>query len=497
MRSVIGGSVNTYRTSVSYTGPGDVVAGAVAWWGLRAYSSSARGANAVRIRRTSDNAEQDFVTLSNGSLDRVSMLSFLSGTEGRIVTLYDQSGNSRPVTQATAGNQPIVNLTGFGLTPVLLLHMDGADASTTFTDSSGRGHTVTANGNAQIDTAQSVFGGESGLFDGTGDYLTLDGSSDFAFGLGDFTIDFRFRINSAGTQVLFDGRGSGQAGARPMMYTTANNLRYFTNGSDQIAGTTTLATNTWYHAALTRRSGSTRLFLDGIQEGSTYVDTNDYLAGTIAPYIGADGNSPGANAFNGWIDELRIIKGAAAWTGNFTPPTAAYSVGDDKVVAEFVTASSHKLACTSPTITQSQPYTFQSVAYVYENTGLDQVIVGAVGIVSGYRASVGDAAYSYAGTHLVATASNKQWHSIGSVFNSTSSDLNIDGTVSTGDAGTGGLSASALYVGNVQDIALLGGLIGETGIWPSDFSSTQSSNMASNQRDYWGFGSYTGPEDVL
>ena len=67
---------------------------------------------------------------------------------------------------------------------VALLHMDGADTSTTFTDESGK--TWTANGNAQIDTAQSVFGGASGLFDGTGDYLSasdhadwqLDGGSD-------------------------------------------------------------------------------------------------------------------------------------------------------------------------------------------------------------------------------------------------------------------------------------------------------------------------------
>jgi len=69
----------------------------------------------------------------------------------------------------------------------LLLHMDGADGSTTFTDEAG--HTVTANGNAQIDTAQNVFGGASGLFDGSSGYLTVPDSEDWNFGTGDFTFD--------------------------------------------------------------------------------------------------------------------------------------------------------------------------------------------------------------------------------------------------------------------------------------------------------------------
>jgi len=76
----------------------------------------------------------------------------------------------------------------------LLLHCDAADASTTFTDSSAAGHNFTAAGNAQIDTAQFKFGTSSALFDGTGDYINdATGSSDFAFGTGDFAVDFWVR----------------------------------------------------------------------------------------------------------------------------------------------------------------------------------------------------------------------------------------------------------------------------------------------------------------
>ncbi len=80
----------------------------------------------------------------------------------------------------------------------LLLHMDGTDGATTFPDSSPSARTVTVNGNAQVDTAQSVFGGASALFDGTGDFLTVPEAADFDIATGDFVIDFRWRTSSLG-----------------------------------------------------------------------------------------------------------------------------------------------------------------------------------------------------------------------------------------------------------------------------------------------------------
>jgi hypothetical protein len=109
----------TPEGSASYVGPGDIVSGATAWFGLRAYSNATIGANAIRIRRVSDNAEQNFVTLADGSLDVASIATFIAATTGRVVTLYDQTGNGRHVTQATAGNQPQIILSGLGSLPVL------------------------------------------------------------------------------------------------------------------------------------------------------------------------------------------------------------------------------------------------------------------------------------------------------------------------------------------------------------------------------------------
>jgi Concanavalin A-like lectin/glucanases superfamily len=222
-----------------------------------------------------------------------------------------------------------------------LFHFDGTDASTTITDASG-GHTFTAQGNAQLDTAQFKFGTSSALFDGTGDYLQGDGSSDFAFGTGDFTIDFWVRFNSlAGAQILFD---TGPDSAGPLAYvqitknTPGNVLTLFVNNATRITGGTALTTGAWHHVALTRASGSTRLFLNGVQEGSTYTDANDYQIGTSHPFIGSKGDGTGS-ALNGWLDELRVLKGTALWTAIFAEPSRAAGsealAGRSMAVADF------------------------------------------------------------------------------------------------------------------------------------------------------------------
>lgn len=84
-----------------------------------------------------------------------------------------------------------------------------------------------------------------------------------------------------------------------------------------------MSATTWTHIALCRSGSSTRLFLDGVQTGSTYTDTNNYLGPANRPVIGASGLSLGGSALNGYIDDLRITK-FARYTANFTPPTAAF-----------------------------------------------------------------------------------------------------------------------------------------------------------------------------
>ena len=202
---------------------------------------------------------------------------------------------------------------------VALLHMEGADASTTFTDQ--KGHTFTPGGNAQIDTAQFKFGSASALFDGTGDYLTTPSNADWAFGAGDFTIELWFRTAGTGpTQYLYENRAGTNSVARPLIYLGGTSLNYFVNGVTQINGGI-VSTNTWYHLAVARSGTSTKMFLNGTQIGSTWTDNTNYSQGTLDIGIHYGHVNSG---WNGWIDDLRITKGACRYASNFTPPAAAF-----------------------------------------------------------------------------------------------------------------------------------------------------------------------------
>lgn len=214
----------------------------------------------------------------------------------------------------------------------LMLHCNGTDASTTFTDSSSSGHTMTANGDAQIDTAQSVFGGASGLFDGN-DYVSASDSDDFYFGTDDFTIDFRVRWNGTPGETGFIGQSNG-GGSQPkwgfywnVSGLSATNKLYFLdqNGSNSVTATTTWlpSADTWYHVAIVRNGNNWYFFVDGTQIGTTVSNSHTVQQVSSELRVGSDGED--YKYLTGWLDEVRISKGIARWTSNFTPPTEAYS----------------------------------------------------------------------------------------------------------------------------------------------------------------------------
>lgn len=209
---------------------------------------------------------------------------------------------------------------GIDVNTTLALHANGSDTSTTFTDSSSSSHTVTANGDAQIDTAQSKFGGASALFDGSGDYLSVPSSSDWAFGTGDFTVDFWVRFNStSGAQHLFN------IGNYTNFDIVKNDTGLFEvniNSTTPISTSWNPSAGTWYHIAVVRSGNNLYAFVNGSQLGST-ADVSGKTVSQDGLRVGARGND--ANyTLNGWIDELRVSKGIARWTGSFTPPSAEY-----------------------------------------------------------------------------------------------------------------------------------------------------------------------------
>ena len=209
----------------------------------------------------------------------------------------------------------------------LLLHGNGTNGSTTITDSSPSPKTVAPVGNAQISTAiADPFGNSTGViaFDGTGDYIAIaEASGSFTFGAGDFTVEFWFYpSNLTGTTVIAEWRNvSGAQAGLLTLYRDSSNL-YFFESSNRITGTSALTNAVFQHIALCKGSNSTRLFVNGIQVGSTYADTTSYLApqsGSI--YLGG---LLATVSTAGYLDDLRITKGVARYTANFTPPTAPF-----------------------------------------------------------------------------------------------------------------------------------------------------------------------------
>jgi hypothetical protein len=183
-------------------------------------------------------------------------------------------------------------------------------------------------GNAQISTSVKKYGTGSLAFDGTGDYLVSNSPTTdlYAFGSGNFTIEFWLYLNSvSGYIVPYDGRASGANSTTPTIYLNSSTLSYYANGADRITGSS-LSTGQWYHIAVARSGTSTKLFINGTQSGSTYTDSITYTNTINRPIIGGDGNAPNTNLVNGYIDDLRITKGYARYTSNFTAPTSAFPI---------------------------------------------------------------------------------------------------------------------------------------------------------------------------
>ena len=212
---------------------------------------------------------------------------------------------------------------------VTYLDFDGADGSTVFSEWSGK--SVTPYGNAKISTAKSKFGGASALFDGAGDFLTLPALSDTDFGSSDFTVEAWISLSAlpaSGAVMVVAGRYDAYSENRSWAVRLYNNA-----GTQQIGLVTSVdgvnvtvsggnwapSMGIWYHLAAVRVGGATRLYIDGVQLGADGAVSGGLLSAPVPVSVGT-WNNRSADFFNGHIDDLRISKGIARYTANFTPP---------------------------------------------------------------------------------------------------------------------------------------------------------------------------------
>ena len=210
---------------------------------------------------------------------------------------------------------------------VLAIPMNGANNGTTFTDESvnirgsGTAKAITRFGDTKTSTTQSKYYGSSGFFDGNGDYLTSGTSNDYIFGTGDFTLECSAYFNVLNTENALITNHN--ADSNWVFKIVSGKLLVYTGSSDVI-GTSTIVTGSWYHFSATRQSGTLRLFVNGVLETTTTSSNNYTINNTL--YIGAQQNNLAGSYLNGYIQDVRIYKGVAKYTANFTPPSSTSGV---------------------------------------------------------------------------------------------------------------------------------------------------------------------------
>jgi hypothetical protein len=227
--------------------------------------------------------------------------------------------------------------------------------------------------------------GYSVAFDGTGDYLSLTGGTNLAFGTGDFTIEFWVNITANG--VFYDGRPLTTDGdyvtiaASDFPSSADNSVSFVQNGQKRIIGTAVIKDGLWHHVAVCKSSGTTRLFVDGVQTGGSYTDPNNYLNGASRPVIGSQGYTLATGVPTGFISNLRAIKGTALYTSTFTPPTQL-----------FPRVNTQLLICQSPTIIDNSINAFTVTANDDAKVSNFTPFAGYTAGASGFNPALGSAA---------------------------------------------------------------------------------------------------------
>ena len=203
--------------------------------------------------------------------------------------------------------------------------------SNRFIDNSTNNFTITRNGDVKVSNfapfapsssySTSTNGG-SGYFDGSGDYLYCGANSAFAFGTGNFTVEFFLYTTSTASQMIYDTIQPGiSGGGSSRFYVHTNTSQQIVVGpaTSTLTTTGTITLGAWNHIAVVRNGSTRTVYINGVSAGSDTFSGN--LSSGYAT-VGFDAASGGSIILNGYLSNLRAVKGTAVYTSAFTPPTA-------------------------------------------------------------------------------------------------------------------------------------------------------------------------------
>lgn len=208
----------------------------------------------------------------------------------------------------------------------LLLHMNGTNGSTTFIDNSPVPKTITPSGSAQISTAQSKFGGGSGLFTNGNSALSCSGLSSLnqfvASGqVGTIECWIRFNNFNSPRNFIFGCYGTGEQGWTVDINSSGTGIAFAQNTTlNNTLSISPLSINVWYHFAVVNTGTIIQVYINGQSVGST--SNYSVINATQDFRIGARRGTE--LPLTGYINEFRVTEGVARYTSNFTPPTQAF-----------------------------------------------------------------------------------------------------------------------------------------------------------------------------
>jgi len=327
------------------------------------------------------NGIQDATTLTiSGTPSATNTLTIgaLSGAGDELITGY--MSNLRVVngTAVYTGNftPPTTPLTAITNTSLLTCQ------SNRFIDNSTNAFAITANGSPKVQAFQpfppnasyttAAYGG-SGYFNGSSDYLLVASNAAFGFETGDFTIECWAYVANTSNQMMFVDIRAAIGSVAPLVYMTSSGVvNYYTGGAVVIAGVGIIA-NSWNHIAVSRSATSTKLFVNGAQAGSTYTDNNNYIQSSVFIARAAD---VAGFYLNGYVSNVRIVKGTAVYTANFTPPTAPLTaITNTQLLLNYTNAGIYDAAVQNNVITvgdaqaSTTQYKWSPTSMKYDGTG--------------------------------------------------------------------------------------------------------------------------------
>lgn len=199
---------------------------------------------------------------------------------------------------------------------IALFHCDGTNGSTTFTDNSSSPKAVTAV-NTSISTSTYKFGtGSANFGSGNNGYLSFNTELTIS---GNYTVEFWAYLTGISGSSYSVGFGAISVNSQFPTLQSNGVIGYYNNGASFNSGTGKFSLNTWFHCATVRSSNTVKIYINGIDVGSSTTDTNTLYIKNISGYNG------GASGYNvlGYFDDIRISN-VARYTANFTPPSVAF-----------------------------------------------------------------------------------------------------------------------------------------------------------------------------